>query len=118
MLLERGLHDAALNATAASVHEPHVLQSRVRRRVHVFLDDRRNVPRRERVEVQLRFDGKSNRVVLHAAYCLLPTVYCLLPTVYLTYSAVTVVFIPPRTEKSPTTVMRRGLMAETRSSRI
>src|SRR4051794_25602187 len=34
------------------------------------------------------------------------------------YSAVTTVLIPPRTEKSPTTVMRRGRMAATRSSRI
>ena len=34
------------------------------------------------------------------------------------YVAVTVVLIPPRTEKSPTTVMRRGAQAATRSSRI
>ena len=34
------------------------------------------------------------------------------------YVAVTVVVIPPRAEKSPTTVMRRGRQAATRSSRI
>ena len=32
--------------------------------------------------------------------------------------AVTIVLMPPRTEKSPTTVMRRGWHAATRSSRI
>ena len=34
------------------------------------------------------------------------------------YVTVTTVLIPPRTVKSPTTVMRRGWMAATRSSRI
>ena len=34
------------------------------------------------------------------------------------YRAVTVVVMPPRTEKSPTTTMRRGEQAATRSSRI
>jgi hypothetical protein len=36
----------------------------------------------------------------------------------LTKVAVTTVEMPPRTEKSPTTVMRRGAQAATRSSRI
>ncbi len=35
-----------------------------------------------------------------------------------TYSAVTTVEMPPRTEKSPTTVILRGRHAATRSSRI
>ena len=64
MLLERRLHDAALNALAAAVNQPHFLQSNLVCRVDIFLDDRWNVPWRERVEV----DGVFYRDVVHFSF--------------------------------------------------
>lgn len=94
MPLECGLHDAALDAAPAAVHEPHLPKPRFVRGSNVFLDDRGDVARRERVEIQLRFDG---HFVRHGrAYT------CF------TCSAVTVVVIPPRTVNAPVTVIRRG----------
>jgi len=87
MVLERVLNDAALDACAASMNQSHFAQARFVRRGDVLLDDRRDVARRERVEIDRVFDG-----------------YFLQDG----YVAVTIVFIPPRTAKSPTTVMRRG----------
>ena len=61
------------------------------RRVHVLLDDRLDVARREGVEIERAFDRDPVGHVTRP--------YRL---------AVTTVLMPPRTEKSPTTVIRRG----------
>ena len=87
MLLECLLNDAALNAFAASVDQPHFSEPGFVRGIDVLFDDRCDVARRERVEVERVFDRDF---------------------VQDGYVAVTTVFIPPRTAKSPTTVMRRG----------
>ncbi len=62
--LQRLLHDAALNALAAAVHEPQLAQPFRMRRVHVLLDDGRDVAGEEGVQVELRPDGDA-RVVIH-----------------------------------------------------
>lgn len=97
--LECGLDDPALDAAPAAVHQPELAQPGFVRGAYVFLDDGRNVRRREGMEIEFRFD----RDPFHVS--------CV-------YSVFTVVVIPPRTEKAPVTVMRRGRQAATRSSRI
>jgi hypothetical protein len=87
MVLECLLDDASLNALAASVNQPHFAQAGFMRGTDVLLDDRCDVARRERMEIDRVFDGD----LLQDGY-----------------DAVTIVFMPPRTAKSPTTVMRRG----------
>ena len=57
MLLERVLDDAALHAFTASVNQAHFAQTRLMRGADVLLDDRRNITRRERVEIDRAFDG-------------------------------------------------------------
>jgi hypothetical protein len=54
--VERGLHDAALHAAAAAVHEPDLFEARVSGSGHVFVDDRGNVGWRKSVEVDLALD--------------------------------------------------------------
>lgn len=98
MPLERLLYDAALHAATAAVDESNLAQARGVRGAHVFFDKGPDVARCEGVQIQRAFDRDAVR---HAAYV-----------------AVTTVLMPPRTEKSPTTVMRRGPHAATRSSRI
>ena len=64
MVVERLLHDAALNATSAAMDEPKPPKTgRVRRR-HVFVDDRWNVIGREGVEIETVFDGNPERVLI------------------------------------------------------
>ena len=105
MPLECPLHDAALNTLAAAVDHANFTPSCLVRGVDVLLYDRRYVTRCERMQVDVVFDRNAVR---HRS------------THYFAdgYEAVTTVLIPPRTEKSPTTVMRRGAQAATRSSRI
>ena len=62
MPLERLLHDAALNALAAAVNQPDLAQAGLVRGVDVFLDHRRDVARRERVEVEMIFDRECGGV--------------------------------------------------------
>src|SRR6266536_1724842 len=57
MSIERRLHDSPLNASAAPGHEPHLIQASASGGVHVLLHDGRNIPRREGMKVELRFDG-------------------------------------------------------------
>ena len=102
MLRQGAVHDAALDADAAAVDQAHLLKSRLVRRTHVFVDDRRNVIRPERVEIELGLNRNAVRI-RHCDF---------------EYEAVTVVEIPPLGVKSPTTVIRRGEHAATRSSRI
>ena len=51
------LHDGALHALAAAVNQPDLAQPGLVGRVDVFLDDRRDVARGERVQVERAFDG-------------------------------------------------------------
>lgn len=57
-------HDGALNACSASVDESQFPESRCMRFRHILLDDRWDVGRCERVEVQRRFDGDSKGLVV------------------------------------------------------
>ncbi len=105
------LNDAALDAGAASVDQAHFRQAGSSCRGHEFINDGYDVARGERVEIELAFDGDSQRFVRHAqetrpGYARRPgsSTRCGLAV----YSALTVVLMPPRTEKSPTTVIRRG----------
>ena len=65
MALERLLHDAALDAAAAAVDEPHFGQACFGGSVHVFLNDRRDVARGERMEIDFGFDGDADGVIRH-----------------------------------------------------
>ena len=105
MLLEHLLDDAALNTLAAPVNHSNLTESRLVRCVDVFLHHGCDVTRSKGMQVDLIFDG--NAVCHRCAHYFGEG-----------YDAVTTVLIPPRTEKSPTTVMRLGAQAATRSSRI
>jgi hypothetical protein len=65
MALERRLNDSPLYASPAPVHEPHLPPPGGRRRVDVVRDDSWNIPRRERVEIELAFDGDAYWLVSH-----------------------------------------------------
>jgi hypothetical protein len=56
MLLERLLHDAALDADAAAVNEPHLSKARRVRGAHVLVHDRSNIGGAEGVKVEAIFD--------------------------------------------------------------
>jgi hypothetical protein len=100
------------------VNQPHFPEARFVRHAHVLRDDGRNIPRREGVEIDTRVEGQRKRfVVFPVVQGARPSTFYLPPSVFW-YVAVTVVEMPPRAVKSPTTVMRRGAQAATRSSRI
>jgi hypothetical protein len=61
MPLEHLLHDAALNAFAAAMNQADLTQAGFVRGVDVLLDDRRDLPRRERVQVEVIVDGNAVR---------------------------------------------------------
>lgn len=109
---QRLLHDAALYADAAAVDEAHFAESCRMRFVHVVLDDRWNVSRGERVQVERVFDGDPERSVLRGVEGVLILHFAwpgqLRIAAALSYRTVTSVLMPPRTEKSPTTVIWRG----------
>ena len=69
MAVERRLHDAALHAAAAAVDEAHLAQAGLGRGVDVLVDHRRDIARRERVQVELGFDRDMERI---QSDCLLP----------------------------------------------
>jgi hypothetical protein len=56
VLFQDALHDAALHTLAATVHDPQLAQSFRVGRSHVLLDHRGDLPRQERVQVELRAD--------------------------------------------------------------
>ena len=56
MVLERLLDDPALNTFAASVNQPHFAKAGLMRGADVLDDDRRNIPRRERVKIDRVLD--------------------------------------------------------------
>ena len=105
MSLQHLLDDAALNALAATVYDAYFTEARLVRGEDVLVDHRRDVTGRKGMQIELVVDGNA---VGHG------------PPAYFDegYDAVTTVLMPPRTEKSPTTVMRLGAQAATRSSRI
>jgi hypothetical protein len=63
--LERGLHDPALNAAAATVDEPDLANTGGCGGVDILGDDRADVARREGVEIQFVFDRNPNGLVGH-----------------------------------------------------
>ena len=63
MALEPLLHEASLDAPSAAVYQPDFSEARRVRCVHVFVDDRRDVPRREGMQIERRFDGNPYGVV-------------------------------------------------------
>jgi hypothetical protein len=65
MTFERLLNDGALNALAAAVNQSHDAKTGGVSFADVFLDDRRNVARREGMKVQLRFDENAVRLVVY-----------------------------------------------------
>ena len=101
--LEDGLDDAALNASTTAVDEADLGQAPVACRPQILVDDRRDVPRGERVKIEFRVDGDDVGGRLQA---------------FFSYSATTVVVMPPRAVKAPVTVMRLGAQTATRSSRM
>ena len=107
MALERLLDDAALDAATATVDEPQLGEPGFVSRADVLFDDGRDVARRERMQVELRFDGDGVRFAVHRSPFAVPG-----------YAATTVVVMPPRAVKAPVTVIVRGRQAATRSSRI
>ena len=105
VFLENGLDDCALRARAAAVNQAKLPQAGLMRCAHVLVDDGRDVPWREGVEIELRLDGDAVRIprIGHTGF---------------TYSATTEVVMPPRAVKAPVTVIRRGWHTATRSSRM
>ena len=55
MTLECRLHDPALHAVPAAVHEPQLAQPGLMRGADVLFDDDGDISRREGVQVELRF---------------------------------------------------------------
>ena len=93
MPLERLLDAPALNALAATVNQANLTQATFVRRVHERFDHRLHIAGREWVQIERVFNWDPVR---HK------------PQLFASYDAVTIVLMPPRTLKSPTTVMRRG----------
>lgn len=64
MALQGLLHDPALHPRSTAMHEPHFAQALRVCLVEVLFDDRRDVARSERVEVDLPLDGDPQRVLI------------------------------------------------------
>src|SRR5438034_8873266 len=60
MAFERGLHDAALHATASSVNQTDVLEACRGCGIDVLSNHGRNVARREGMEIELALDRHAN----------------------------------------------------------
>ena len=101
---EGALHSRPLDADAPSVHQADFAQPSRVSFVDVLFNDRGDVAGLKGVEVELGFDRDPHGLVHGQASD--------------SKTAVTEVDNPPRTENSPTIVMRLGLQAATRSSRI
>ena len=112
--LERRLHDAALNAAAAAVNQTHLAQARPpprRRRTPTTTDGCRAARRRaDRARASIGISNGCSDMARSARSCRVRALSPSAPAAASArlYSAVTIVLMPPRTEKSPTTVMRRG----------
>ena len=90
----------ALHPNASSMNQSDLPQPGLVSRADVLVHDGRNIARREGVQVDRVFDWNATHVY---------------PCGYL---AMTVVLMPPRGVNSPSTVIRLGAHAATRSSRI
>ena len=90
----------ALHSNPTSVNQPDLAEAGFVGGADVLLHDRGDVARRERVQVDRLFDWNA----MHVYPC--------------GYLAMTVVLMPPRGVNSPSTVIRFGAQAATRSSRI
>jgi len=101
--LEGRLDQSAKHACATAVNDADVAEAGGVRLPHVLLDDRFRVSRLERVQVQRAVYRQPERLPFDHGFV---------------YAAVTAVRMPPRAEKSPATLNRRGWHAATRSSRI
>jgi len=101
--LEGRLDKPAKHACATAVNDADVAKPRGVRLPHVLVDDRFRVSRLERVQIQRAVYRQPERLPFAHGF---------------TYAAVTAVRRPPRAVKSPTTAIRRGWQAATRSSRI
>ena len=64
MAREERLDDGALHADAAAVDQPHFGKPSGMRGVQVFGDDRGDVARRERVEIERILDRDADRLVV------------------------------------------------------
>lgn len=62
--LEGLLHDATLHAHSAAMNDPHFTKSCRMRLVDVLFDDRGDIARREGMQVELAFNGDSQRLAL------------------------------------------------------
>jgi hypothetical protein len=60
---QRLLNDAALNALAAPVNEPHLAKPRLVGGIHILFDNRLDIAGSERVQVEGAFDGHSVKIV-------------------------------------------------------
>jgi hypothetical protein len=89
-----------LHPDPAPVNQPDFAEARLVCRADVFVHDQRNIAGRERVQVDRLFDWNA----MHVYWC--------------GYLTTTVVLMPPRGVNSPSTVIRFGAQAATRSSRI
>jgi hypothetical protein len=63
--LEDGVDDAALHASAPAVDESDLRQATLVGRPQIFVDDRRDVARGERVKIEFRVDGNDVRIGGH-----------------------------------------------------
>lgn len=122
MRLERGLHDPALHAPSPAVDQAHLTEPGPVRGLEVVADHRLHVARMEGVKVDEVFDGEGDRVVQvltpRRAVPNLRSPRRTSGTYAFSYFAVTLVLMPPLGVKSPTTTIRLGPQAATRSSRI
>ena len=64
MTVEGRLDDASLHSASTTMYQPHFFEPGDGGGVHIFFDDRRNIAWRERVQVDLGFDGN----VMHDRY--------------------------------------------------
>jgi len=65
MPIERRLDDPALHPSTAAVHQSYFAEAGAGGGFDIFIDDRRNVARRKRVQIELVFDGDADRLVSH-----------------------------------------------------
>ena len=65
MAFERGLDDATLHAASASVYDSYFAKACRSRSLDVLGDEGGDVARRERVKIDLVFDGNADRLVGH-----------------------------------------------------
>jgi hypothetical protein len=69
MVVEQLLNDTALHALPASMDQAQFPQTRGMGGIDVFIDDGRNVTRREGMQIEVSVDGQGYRVlILHVPY--------------------------------------------------